>query len=173
VAPVFLQVDGVTTATPLAVADGEQVYDLITLLFGTHGGSLGETCAVALMLGGAYLVLRRVISPVIPLCFIGTVFVLSWGIEGSLYGATYQILSGGLMLGAIFMATDYTTSPITPFGKVIFAIGCGALTVLIRQFGSLPEGVSFAILIMNILVPLIERMTYAVPFGKKRGAAHA
>ncbi len=173
VAPVFMQVDGVSQATPLAVAPGDHVYDLITLLFGTHGGSLGETCAAALLLGGAYLVVRRVISPIIPLCFVGTVFALSWVIEGGVYGATYEILSGGLMLGAIFMATDYTTSPITPVGKVIFAIGCGALTVLIRQFGSLPEGVSFAILIMNILVPLIERMTYSLPFGKKRGASHA
>ena len=173
VAPVFLQVDGVTSATPLAVPQGEQVYDLVTLFFGTHGGSLGETCAVALLLGGAYLVVRRVITPLIPLCFIGTVFGLSFIIEGSVYDATYQMLSGGLMLGAIFMATDYTTSPLTPVGKVIFAVGCGALTVLIRQFGSLPEGVSFAIVIMNILVPLIERVTYSVPFGKKRGASHA
>lgn len=171
--PQFAQVDGVTTATPMAVAEEEQAYDLITLLFGIHGGSLGETCAVALMLGGVYLVIRRVISPIIPLTFIGTVFVFSWCMEGSLYGATYQILSGGLMLGAIFMATDYTTSPITPVGKVIFALGCGALTVLIRYFGSLPEGVSFAIVIMNILVPLIERMTYALPFGKKWGVRHA
>ncbi len=172
-APAGFVVDGVTSATPLAVADGEPVYDLITLFFGTHGGSLGETCAAALLLGGAYLVVRRVITPLIPLCFIGTVFGLSWIVEGSAYDATYQILSGGLMLGAIFMATDYTTSPLTTVGKVVFAIGCGALTVLIRQFGSLPEGVSFAIVIMNILVPLIERVTYAVPFGRKRGASHA
>lgn len=172
-APRFMQVDGVSTATPMAVPEGEQMYDLISLLFGTHGGSLGETCAVALMLGGVYLVIRRIITPTIPLTFIGTVFVLSWLIEGNAYDATYQILSGGLMLGAIFMATDYTTSPITPVGKVIFGIGCGALTVLIRQFGSLPEGVSFAIVIMNVLVPLIEKATYSLPFGKKREVRHA
>lgn len=172
-APRFLQVDGVTMATPMAVPEGEQVYDLVSLLFGTHGGSLGETCAVAILLGGVYLVIRRVITPTIPLTFIGTVFVLSWLIEGNAYDATYQILSGGLMLGAVFMATDYTTSPITPIGKVIFGIGCGALTVLIRQFGSLPEGVSFAIVIMNVLVPLIEKATYSLPFGKKREVRHA
>ncbi len=171
--PLFARVDGVTMATPLSVAEGDAGYDLLTLLFGTHGGSLGETCAIALLLGFGYLLIRRVITPTIPLVFIGTTFVLSWIIEGSLYEATYQILSGGLILGAVFMATDYTTSPITPLGKVIFAVGCGALTVLIRQWGSLPEGVSFAIVIMNILVPLIERVTYAVPFGKKRGERHA
>ncbi len=171
--PSFMQVDAVTTATPLAVPDGEAAYDLVSLLFGTHGGALGETCAVALMLGGVYLVIRRVITPTIPLVFIGTVFVLSWCIEGNIYDATYQILSGGLMLGAVFMATDYTTSPITAIGKVIFALGCGVLTVLIRQFGSLPEGVSFSIVIMNILVPLIEKATYALPFGRKWGLHHA
>ncbi|MBQ3094556.1 MAG: RnfABCDGE type electron transport complex subunit D [Clostridia bacterium] len=169
--PTWMQVDGVTSATPLAAEEG--TYDLMTLLFGTHGGSLGETCAAALVIGFLYLVWRRVITPTIPVVFVGTVFVLSWLVEGSAVGATYQILSGGLLLGAIFMATDYTTSPITPMGKVVFAIGCGLLTVLIRQWGSLPEGVSFAIVIMNILVPLIERATYKVPFGQKGGAARA
>lgn len=172
-APRFMQVDGISSATPLAVADGEQVYDLVSLFFGTHGGALGETCAAALLLGFVYMLLRRIITPTIPLTFIGTVFVLSWMIEGNVYDATYQILAGGLMLGAIFMATDYTTSPITPIGKVIFGIGCGVLTVIIRQFGSLPEGVSFAIVIMNVLVPLIEKATYSLPFGKKRGVRHA
>ncbi len=171
--PMWARVDGVTMATPLSAAEGGTSYDLLTLLFGTHGGSLGETCAIALLLGFVYLLVRRVITPTIPLVFIGTTFVLSWLVEGSLYAATYQILAGGLILGAVFMATDYTTSPITPLGKVIFAVGCGALTVLIRQWGSLPEGVSFAIVIMNILVPLIERVTYALPFGKKRGERHA
>lgn len=171
--PVWARVDGVTMATPLSAAEGETGYDLLTLLFGTHGGSLGETCAIALLLGFVYLLIRRVITPTIPLVFIGTTFVLSWLIEGSVYDATYQILAGGLILGAVFMATDYTTSPITTLGKVIYAVGCGALTVLIRQWGSLPEGVSFAIVIMNILVPLIERVTYALPFGKKRGERHA
>lgn len=162
--------DAVTSATPLAENADES---LTNLLFGIHGGALGETCAIALLIGFAYLLVRRVITPTIPTVFVGTVFVLSWVIEGSLYGATYQILAGGLLLGAIFMATDYTTSPITPLGKVIFAIGCGLLTVLIRQWGSLPEGVSFAIVIMNILVPLIEKATYALPFGKKWGERRA
>ncbi len=164
--PSWMPVDSVTTATPLAASSG---YDIPSLLFGTYGGCLGETCAAALLLGGIYLVVRRVITPTIPLYYIGTVFVLTAFITGSPYTALCQVLSGGLILGAVFMATDYTTSPITPIGKVIFAIGCGVLTVVIREWGSLPEGVSFAIVIMNILVPLIERMTYALPFGKKRG----
>ena len=135
------------------------------MFFGIRGGCLGETCAMALILGGLYLVVRRVISPAVPLIFIGTVFVLSWLLGED---PVREILSGGLMLGAIFMATDYTTSPINKAGKVVFALGCGALTVLIRQFGSLPEGVSFAVVIMNILVPLIERATRPIPFGEKR-----
>lgn len=168
--PSWIGVDSVTTATPLAAEQGS--YDIFSLLFGTYGGALGETCAATLLLGGVYLIIRRVISPTIPLVYIGTAFVLAWLIEGSAYAALCQMLSGGLILGAVFMATDYTTSPITPLGKVIFAIGCGVLTMVIRQWGSLPEGVSFAIVIMNILVPLIERFTYALPFGKKRGEHH-
>ncbi|MBQ3069208.1 MAG: RnfABCDGE type electron transport complex subunit D [Clostridia bacterium] len=163
-------VDGVATATPLVQLES---FDLQTLFFGTYGGAIGETCAAALLLGGVYLVVRRVIQPTIPVVFIGTVFVLSWLISGDAYEATRQILSGGLMLGAIFMATDYVTCPVTTLGKVIYALGCGGLTVLIRQGGSLPEGVSFAIVVMNILVPLIERVTYATPFGKKGGERHA
>ncbi len=168
VAP-FSGADAVSSATPLS----ENTTQLTDLFFGIHGGSLGETCAAALLLGFAYLLVRRVITPTIPVIFVGTVFVLSWLVEGSAYEATRQILSGGLILGAVFMATDYTTSPITPLGKVIFALGCGLLTVLIRQWGSLPEGVSFAIVIMNILVPLIEKATYSLPFGKKRGERRA
>lgn len=153
--------DAVTGATPLAGG----TYSLTEMFFGIQGGCLGETCAMALILGGLYLVIRRVISLVTPLVYIGTVFVLSWLLGED---PVRQILSGGLMLGAIFMATDYTTSPINKAGKVVFALGCGALTVLIRRFGSLPEGVSFAIVIMNILVPLIERATRPIPFGEKR-----
>ena len=153
--------DAVTSATPLAGG----TYSLPEMFFGIRGGCLGETCAMALILGGLYLVVRRVISPAVPLIFIGTVFVLSWLLGED---PVREILSGGLMLGAIFMATDYTTSPINKAGKVVFALGCGALTVLIRQFGSLPEGVSFAVVIMNILVPLIERATRPIPFGEKR-----
>ena len=134
-----------------------------------RGGCLGETCVFALLLGGVYLVIRRVISPIVPVVYIGTVFVMTWLLGGN---PLYHILSGGLMLGAIFMATDYTTSPINKAGKVVFAVGCGLLTVLIRLYGSLPEGVSFAIVIMNILVPLIERVTRPRPFGEKRRARH-
>lgn len=161
-------VDAVSTATPLALlAEGDTAtYTVRELLFGLRPGCLGETCTLALLMGGIYLVARRVITPVIPLTYIGTVFVLTW-ILGE--NPVYQILSGGLMLGAIFMATDYVTSPVTRAGKVVFGIGCGLLTVLIRLYGSLPEGVSFAIVLMNILTPLIERVTKPVPFGKKWG----
>ncbi len=169
----FAGADAVSSATPLAnLAAGEPAgYELSALLTGMRPGSLGETCILALLLGFVYLLIRRVISPTVPVLYIGTVFVLSWLIGGSFDGALIQILSGGLFLGAIFMATDYTTSPITKSGKVVFAIGCGLLTVLIRQFGSLPEGVSFAIVIMNILTPLIERATRPTPFGESRRAA--
>ncbi len=170
--PIQLQgVDAVSSATPLAMmAAGEELtYHPFQMLFGVHPGCLGETCAAALLVGGIYLVLRRVISPVIPLCFIGTVFVLTWLLGQD---PVNQILSGGLMLGAIFMATDYTTSPINKAGKVVFAILCGLLTVLIRLYGSLSEGVSFAIVIANILVPLIERATRPLAFGVKRRGLH-
>ncbi len=161
--------DAVSSATPLALMgeDPETPVSLLDLLFGLRGGSLGETCVVALLLGGLYLVIRRVISPLIPLIYVGTVFVLTWLLGAN---APAHILSGGLMLGAVFMATDYATCPINRSGKVIYAIGCGLLTVLIRLYGSLPEGVSFAIVIMNILTPLIERVARPRPFGEKRKA---
>jgi len=163
--------DAVTSATPLALLSQSDVAitSLKELFFGIRAGSLGETCVMALLLGGAYLLVRRVISPVIPLIYVGTVFVLTWVLGEN---PLYHILSGGLMLGAIFMATDYTTSPINTTGKVVYAVGCGLLTVLIRLYGSLPEGVSFAIVIMNILVPLIERATRPLPFGEKRRLRH-
>ncbi len=165
-------VDAVSSPTPLAqmAADPGVKIDALPLLFGQRGGSLGETCVLALIVGGIYLVIRRVISPMIPLVYIGTVFVLTW-----LLGAdpVTHILSGGLMLGAIFMATDYATCPINRSGKLVYAIGCGLLTVLIRLYGSLPDGVSFAIVIMNILTPLIERVVRPRPFGKQRGKAVA
>ena len=132
---------------------------------GTTGGCLGETCALALLLGGIYLVIRKVITPTIPLCFIGSVFLLSWLLGQD---PVFHILSGGVLLGAIFMATDYTTSPITFAGKILFGIGCGVITVLIRLYANLPEGVSFAIILMNILVPLIERLTFPKPFGEEK-----
>ena len=160
-------IDAMTTATPLTqigVNGGQNALpDLLHMFTGIRAGCLGETCAVALLLGGIYLVARRVITPLIPLCYTGTVFVLSWllGMD-----PVYAVLSGGLLLGAIFMATDYTTTPLTRSGKVIFALGCGIITVLIRRFGALPEGVSFSIILMNILVPHIERITRPRPFGE-------
>lgn len=169
-----LMLDATTTATPLAKLGGSTAaqmsgeFPLWKMLFGMRGGCLGETCAVALILGFIYLLIRKVISPLIPLLFTGTVFVLTWILQGDVTLALYHVLSGGVMLGAIFMATDYTTSPINNLGKTVFGIGCGALTVLIRLYGSLPEGVSFAIIIMNILVPLIERATRSIPFGERR-----
>lgn len=161
-------VDTVSSATPLAaLAVGDTAsYSVRELLLGLHGGCLGETCAIALIMGGIYLVARRVISPIVPVTFIGTVFVLTWVLGEN---PVYHILSGGLMLGAIFMATDYVTSPVSKAGKFVFAIGCGLLTVVIRLYGSLPEAVSFAILLMNILTPLIERVVKPIPFGKKWG----
>ena len=159
-APAAAQIDATTSATPLAAAPG--VYSYIDLLIGRCGGSIGEVCAAALILGGVYLVIRRVISPIIPCVYLATAALMSlvFGLD-----PLYQLLSGGLLLGAIFMATDYTTSPITNPGKVIYAIGCGFFTMLLRNFSNMPEGVSFSILLMNILVPLIERMTVPKTFG--------
>lgn len=152
--------DIVTSATPLAAESG--TYTLKSLFFGMHPGSLGETSAFLLIVGGIYLLLRRVISPVIPLCFIGTVAVMSL-ISGE--DLAVSLFGGGLMIGAIFMATDYTTSPTTALGKAVFGIGCGIITFVIRKFGALPEGVSYSILLMNILVPYINRYTLSKPFG--------
>lgn len=157
--------DAVTGATPLALSAAGGEVNRLQLLFGIRGGCLGETCVAALLLGGIYLVVRHVISPLIPVTYLATVFVLTW-----LLGAdpVVQVLSGGLMLGAVFMATDYATCPINKAGKAVYAVGCGLITVLIRLYGSLPEGVSFAIVIMNILTPLIERVTRPRPFGEKK-----
>ena len=147
----------------MAEGSGQALPSLTDMFLGLRAGCLGETCAVALLLGGLYLVIRRVISPVIPLCFMGMVVVMSlfMGLD-----PLTQLLSGGVMLGAIFMATDYVTSPINFWGRVIFGLGCGFLTMVIRQFGSLPEGVSFSIVLMNILTPHIERLTYPKSFGE-------
>lgn len=154
-----------TSATPLAVGY-ENAPSLLDMFLGLRGGTLGETCALALILGGVYLVIRKVISPIIPLTYIGTVAVLMFIKGGADLGyVAYQVMGGGLLLGAIFMATDYSTSPINTKGKIIFGIGCGLLTALIRIFASMTEGVSFAILIMNLLVPYIERLTTPKPFG--------
>ncbi|MFR0973205.1 MAG: RnfABCDGE type electron transport complex subunit D [Acutalibacteraceae bacterium] len=172
-------VDAVTSATPLsqmtsvykagdidAAVNAAGLPTLTNMFFGVREGCLGETCAVALLLGFIYLLIRKVISPVIPLCFVGTVAVIMLiAGKGSLTFTAYQLLSGGLLLGAVFMATDYSTSPISTKGKIIFAVGCGIVTSLIRIFGNLPEGVSFSIILMNILVPHIEHLTAPKPFG--------
>ena len=154
--------DAVSSATPLAMmANGESV-DYLTLLLGNHGGCLGETSALVLLIGFAYLLIRGVISWHTPVCFVGTVFVMSLILGQDAVG---QILSGGLMLGAIFMATDYSTTPSTNWGRVLFGIGAGLLTVLIRFYGAYAEGVSFAILFMNILTPYLSKWTETKPFG--------
>ncbi len=161
--------DAVTTATPLASfaanADGTYVPDYLEMFLGAHGGCLGETCALAILLGGIYLIARRVISPVIPLTYLGTVAVLSLLLGRD---PLFDLLAGGLMLGAFFMATDYTTSPLYFWGRVVFAVGCGILTIIIREFGSLPEGVSYSIVLMNILTPLIERWIRPRAFGLEK-----
>ena len=159
-----LSVDAITTATPLSSPDFDA--NKLELLLGIRGGCIGETSAALLILGGIYLIVRRVISPAIPVSFILTATVLS-AIFG--YDPIVALLSGGLLLGAIFMATDYVTSPTSTLGKVIFGIGCGVITAVIRKFGALPEGVSFAIILMNILVPHINTLTMPKPFGFNKG----
>lgn len=167
--PVAYQVDGadvVAGATPLALlSKGEKLPSLMDMFLGQTGGCLGETCALALLLGGVYLVIRRVITPTIPLFFVGTVAIIS-ALSGG--NPLYEVLSGGLLLGAIFMATDYVTSPTTFKGQIIFGIGCGLITSFIRIFGVIPEGVSYAIIIMNILTPHIETLTRKKPFGTQK-----
>lgn len=158
-------VQGVYGATPLALisaGDTANLPSVMEMLLGTRGGCMGETCAIALILGGVYMIWKKVITLTIPLAFIGGVFVLSL-----LFGVNpvYELLGGGLMLGAFFMATDYTTSPITEKGKIIFGLGCALITMVIRVFGSYPEGVSYSILLMNIITPHINRMVRNKAFG--------
>ncbi len=161
----FKGVDAIISATPLAqLATGEATPSLLNMFLGVKGGCLGEVSAAALLLGGIYLVARKIISPITPLTFIGTVFLGSFLLGGQ---PLYQILAGGLFIGAIFMATDYSTTPVTKKGKIIFGIGCGIITIAIRFYGGYPEGVSFAILIMNILTPQIDKLTKITPLGAK------
>lgn len=163
-------VDAATGATPMgmiSLADGikDGAPSIMQLFVGTTSGCIGEVSAMALILGGIYLIIRKVISPIIPVAYIGTVAIITLIAFGDVNAMLYEILGGGLMIGAIFMATDYTTSPITNKGKWIYAICAGLLTCLIRLFGSLPEGVSFSIIIMNIFTPLIENATKPTIFG--------
>ena len=158
-------IDAVTSATPLSLiysGTTDQLPSLLDMLFGVRGGCLGETCVLALLLGGIYLVIRKVITWHTPVVYIGTVFLFTLALGQQ---PVYQIMSGGLMLGAIFMATDYVTTPFTPIGKVVFGVGAGILTVIMRVYGSNPEGVSYAILLMNILTPYINRIRITKPVG--------
>ena len=161
-------VDAFSGATPLALlAEGktEELPSLLQMFLGQRGGAIGETCILALLIGFAYLLIRKVISWQTPVIFIATVFVCYLVATGDFTVALYEILAGGLVLGAVFMATDYTTTPITAEGRWLFALGCGLLTFVIRRFCSFPEGVSYSILCMNILSPWLEKWTRRKPLG--------
>ena len=161
-----VSVDAVSSATPLELIKNDATPSLIDLFLGKKGGAIGETCTLALIIGGIYLIARRVITWHIPVTMIATVFIFSFIIEDfSFISALSWTMSGGLFIGAIFMATDYVTSPSTTLGKIIFAFGAGFITVVIRFYGTYPEGVSFAILLMNIVNPYIETLTKRKIFG--------
>ena len=174
----FEGIDGVTAATPLhhMVMPALPEESLLDMFLGNCPGSIGEISALALLVGGAYLVYRKVISVRIPAAYIGTVAVLTLIFhknDAPIDWMLYSLFSGGLMLGAIFMATDYATSPVTAKGQVIYGIGCGILTVIFRYFGLFPEGVTYAILLMNALVWIIDRYTAPRRFGVKKGSSRA
>ncbi len=161
-------VDAVTTATPLYILQsGEgEMPTLLQMFIGDRAGCLGETCAAALLLGGLYLIIRKVISPVIPLTYMGTVAIfMAIAGKGDVNFVLYNLLGGGLIIGAVFMATDYATCPLTFKGKIVYGIGCGLVASVIRFFGSYTEGVSFSIILMNLLVPHIDNLTKLKPFG--------
>ena len=168
-----LAADATSTATPLGILaeGGAELPSNMQMFLGFIGGSMGEVSAIALLIGGLFLIWKKIISPIIPCCFIGTVFVFALiyyaatGNGDALQMAVFHVLAGGVMLGAFFMATDYVTSPLLPMGKVIFGIGCGLLTMIIRLWGQYPEGVSFSILIMNCLTPLIENFCQKRLYG--------
>ncbi len=156
--------DGVTGPTPLGVlADGGQLPSTLDAFLGFVGGCIGEVSAIAILIGGLYLIFMKIISPIIPLVFLGTVVLFSIvaGVD-----PLFQLFTGGIMLGAFFCATDYVTSPMTPLGRVIFAVGCGLITMIIRLYGAYPEGVSFAIIIMNIISPRIDKLTINISLKK-------
>ncbi len=176
----FGNVDAVTQATPLALIKGgaaaAELPGYFSLFLGNVGGCIGETSVLAILIGAAYLVIRRVISLRTPVAYLITVGILTFifGGDGFFNGDwLYHLLSGGLMLGAFFMATDYTTTPYTPKGQIVFGIGCGILTAVIRLWGGYPEGVSYSILLMNIAAPLIDRFTAPKRFGRKEAKALA
>ena len=168
--PATVSGDAVASATPLAVYAAGGTVNYLDMFVGSTGGVLGETSALALLLGFVYLVVRKVISPTIPVTYVATVAVLAvvLGVDPVVY-----VLGGGLLLGAIFMATDYVTSPYTEKGKIIFGIGLGVITVMIRRFGSMTEGVSYAILLMNLVVPYINKATRQKPLGAPKAVKEA
>lgn len=174
--PRMTEADAVTSATPLGVLAEGSVSDLPSnteMFLGFIGGSMGEVSAVALLIGGLFLIWKKVISPIIPVCFIGTVFVIAFlyysfsgDVDASaLDMAIFHVCAGGVMLGAFFMATDYVTSPIMSLGKVIMGVGCGIITMVVRLWGAYPEGVSFSILLMNIMTPLIDQLCIKLTYG--------
>ena len=172
----YVGIDGVTVATPLhhMVMPALPEESLWDMFYGKCPGSIGELSALALLLGGIYLICRKVISARIPVAYLGTVAVITLVFSKTDFPVQwmlYSLLSGGVMLGAIFMATDYATSPATPIGQIVYGIGCGALTVIFRYFGLYPEGVTYAILIMNVLVWVIDYYTPIRRFGTRRGGA--
>ena len=172
----YVGIDGVTAATPLhhMVMPALPEESLLDMFLGRCPGSIGELSALALLAGGVYLVCRRVISARIPLAYLGTVAVITLifsKTDAPVQWMLYSLLSGGVVLGAIFMATDYATSPATPIGQIVYGIGCGVLTVIFRYYGLYPEGVTYAILIMNVLVWVIDYYTPIRRFGTKRGGA--
>lgn len=161
-------VDAVSSATPLVILEGTakgELPSIIDMLLGKRAGAIGETCVVALVIGGLYLMIKRVISWHTPVAFIASTFIFILIFTGDPKTALYHTLLGGLFIGAIFMATDYSTTPTNTMGKVVFGIGAGFITSVIRIWGSLPEGVSYAILLMNILTPYIEKLTRKKPLG--------
>lgn len=169
-------VDATTMATPLvafemshtAGAAAMPMPSLMDVFIGNISGCIGEVSALAILLGGAYLLYRKVITWHIPVCYLGTIFVMNCLSGMGIYDSFYALFLGGAMLGAMFMATDYTTSPMTIKGQVIFAIGGGLIAAIIRLYGGYPEGVSYSILLMNLAVPLIDRYVSNTPFGRKR-----
>ena len=165
-------VDGISSATPLAMLKAGESIDLLSALIGNTTGTIGETSALCLFIGAGYLIYKRIIHIRIPFIYIGTVllFVLIFGGHGfDLNFLLGHLLTGGLIFGAFFMATDYVTTPITPNGQIVFAIVIGLLTGIFRIFGPSAEGVSYAIIIGNLLVPLIEKVTIPTPFGMQKG----
>ena len=170
----YMDIDGITAATPLhhMVMPALPEQTIAQMFLGNCPGSIGEISALALLAGGAYLVIRKVISVRIPVAYLATVAALTLiysKTDAPIDWMLYSLLSGGVMLGAIFMATDYATSPATPMGQIVYGIGCGALTVFFRYFGLFPEGVTYAILLMNAFVWFIDRLTPIRRFGTVKG----